>query len=911
MYKKLAVLFCLSILFFTINAQEIQLGGPDSTSMDFSTPRDYEIGGITVSGADHLDQNVLILLSGLSVGDKIQVPGEKISTAIENLWKQGLFEDIKITSAKISGSTIFLIIEVEERPRLSKFSLKGMTKSEADDLREKIKLIKGKVVTDGMISSTENLVKDFFVDKAYLDVNVDIKKEKDPQFDNSVILFITVTKGYKVRVKDINFIGAKSIGTFKLRRTAFKETKRKRWWNPFNNGKFDESNYEKDKKAFIAKYNGKGFRDMQISKDSIYRAYYKKRLMRGKHLVAAYKRVVHGTPMNAETYYKVIKKNPVKFRFIQSIKTFHIVRDSNYYKRFLTIDMYVSEGNKYYFRNINWVGNSKYTSKDLSNVLGIKKGDVYDQENLDSKLFMNQNGNDISSLYMDDGYLFFNITPVEIMVTNDSIDLEMRIFEGKQATINKVTIVGNTKTNDHVILREIRTKPGQLFRRSDIIRSQRELSQLGYFDPEKMNVTPTPNPATGTVDIEYTVEEKPSDQIELSGGYGNKQVVGTLGVSFNNFSARNFFKKDAWRPLPSGDGQRLSIRAQSNGLYFQSYNMSFTEPWLGGKKPNSLSVTAYYSIQTNGQKKTIKSEGEKIPNPLRQSLDIFGVSVGLGKRLKWPDDYFTIYHELDYQYYILNNFNSMFTFGKGYSNNIYYKAAIQRNSLQGNPIFPSGGSQIAITGQWTPPYSLFNNKDYSSPKMTDQERYKYVEYQKYKLTTTFYTPITNKRGADGKEARNLVLRTSAGFGLLSSYNSKVGQSPFERFYLGGSGLTGYSLDGREIIALRGYDDQSLSPSTGAAFITKYSMELRFPVTLNPQATIFILGFAEAGNSWAKSKNFDPFNVYRSTGVGIRVFLPMFGLLGFDYGWRLDNVPSNLGMQKGQFHFTIGASIGEL
>ncbi len=911
MYKKFAVLFCLSIFSFTINAQEIKLGGPDSTNMDFSTPREYEIGGITVSGADHLDQNVLALLSGLSVGDKIQIPGDKISTAIENLWKQGLFEDIKITATKILGSTIFLNIQVEERPRLSKFALKGMTKSEADDLREKIKLIKGKVVTDGMISSTEYLVKDFFVNKAYLDVNVSIKKEKDPKLDNSVILFINVTKGYKVRVRDINFIGAKSIGTFKLRRTAFKETKRKRWWNPFNNGKFDESNYEKDKKAFIAKYNGKGFRDMQIAKDSIYRAYYKKRLMRGKHLVAAYNRVLHGTPMNAETYYKVIKKNPVKFRLIQSIKTFHIVRDSNYYKRFLTIDMYVSEGNKYYFRNINWVGNSKYASKELNNVLGIKKGDVYDQENLDSKLFMNQNGNDISSLYMDDGYLFFNISPVEIMVSNDSIDLEMRIFEGKQATINKVTIVGNTKTNDHVILREIRTKPGQLFRRSDIIRSQRELSQLGYFDPEKMNVTPTPNPATGTVDIEYTVEEKPSDQIELSGGYGNKQVVGTLGVSFNNFSARNFFKKDSWRPLPSGDGQRLSIRAQSNGLYFQSYNMSFTEPWLGGKKPNSLSVTAYYSVQTNGQKKTIKTDAGKIANPLRQSLDIFGVSVGLGKRLKWPDDYFTIYHEIDYQYYILNNFNSMFTFGKGYSNNIYYKAALQRNSLQGNPIFPSGGSQIALSGQWTPPYSLFNNKDYSSPKMTDQERYKYVEYQKYKLTTTFYTPITNKRGADGKEARNLILRTSAGFGLLSSYNSKVGQSPFERFYLGGSGLTGYALDGREIIALRGYDDQSLSPSTGAAFITKYSMELRFPVTLNPQATIFVLGFAEAGNSWAKSKNFDPFNVYRSTGVGIRVFLPMFGLLGFDYGWRLDNVPSNLGMQKGQFHFTIGASIGEL
>ena len=407
------------------------------------------------------------------------------------------------------------------------------------------------------------------------------------------------------------------------------------------------------------------------------------------------------------------------------------------------------------------------------------------------------------------------------------------------------------------------------------------------------------------------MEEKPSDQIELSGGYGGGRIVGTLGVTFNNFSGRNFFKKQAWRPLPSGDGQRLSVRAQSNGTFFQSYNISFTEPWLGGKKPNSLSVTAYYSVQTNGQKKTAtNSAGEKIDNPLRQSLDIFGVSVGLGKRLKKPDDYFTLYQELNYQYYTLNNFSSIFSFSKGYSNNIYYKATIQRNNID-KPIFETRGSQISLTGQWTPPYSLFDNKDYRSTTMTDQERYKFVEYQKYKFTSTFYTPITNKRGADGKEARNLILKTSAGFGFLTSYNSAVGISPFERFYLGGSGLTGFALDGREIIALRGYDDQSLSPRTGAAFITKYSAELRFPVSLNPQATIYILGFAEAGNSWENSKEFNPFNVYRSTGVGVRVFLPMFGLLGFDYGWRLDDVPSNKGMQKGQFHFTIGASIGEL
>ncbi len=852
MYKKIRILFFLSIAAFSVNAQEVVKLGGDSADIDFSVPREYKVGGVIVKGAEHLDQGVLVLLSGLAKDEKVQVPGEKFSTAISNLWKQGLFEDVKITG-RVQGENIFVTITVVERPRLNKFSLKGMTKSDADDLREKIKLYKGVVVTDRLVAATSQKIKDFFITKGYMDVKVEIKQEKVEKADNQVILAINVDKGSLIRIKDINLVGTGSIKMWKLRRT-FDETKRRFWWNPFNSGKFDEDNYEKDKKALIAKYNEKGFRDAKISKDSIYR-----------------------TPG---------------------------------FKKRISIDIVISEGNKYYFRNVNWVGNSKYTAKTLADVFGIKKGDAYDQAELDQKLFMNPNGNDISSLYMDEGYLFFNVSPVETMVSGDSIDIEMRIYEGKQATINKISIVGNTKTNDHVILREIRTKPGQLFRRSDVIRSQRELSQLGYFDPEKMNVTPTPNQATGTVDIEYTVEEKPSDQIELSGGYGGGRVVGTLGVSFNNFSGRNFFKKSAWRPLPSGDGQRLSVRAQSNGLYFQSYNISFTEPWLGGKKPNSLSVTAYYSVQTNGQKKTITSNGEKIENPLRQSLDIFGVSLGLGKRLKRPDDYFTLYQELNYQYYTLNNFNSIFSFSKGYSNNIYYKATIQRNNID-KPIFETRGSQVSLTGQWTPPYSLFDNKDYASSAMTDQERYKFVEYHKYKFTTAFYTPITNKRGEDGKEARNLILKTSAGFGFLTSYNTKVGISPFERFYLGGSGLTGFALDGREIIALRGYDDQSLSPRTGAAFITKYSAELRFPVTLNPQATIYVLGFAEAGNSWEKAKQFNPFNVYRSAGVGIRVFLPMFGLLGFDYGWRLDDVPSNLGMQKGQFHFTIGASIGEL
>jgi len=909
MYKKI-ILYIIPFLFsISLKSQVLTIGGDSTEVIDFTISKEYEIGGIEVKGADHFDKNVLVLLSGLGIGEKVQVPGEKFSTAIQNLWKQGLFDDIKITASKVQGNFIFLEIHVLERPRLSKFALKGVTKSEADDLREKIKLVKGKVVTDVVVASTKQTVVDFFKVKGYADATAKITLQPDERLPQAVIMFIDIDKKSKVRIKELNIIGNESIGTYKLRK-KFKETKRRRPWNPFNDGKFDEDNYEKELPTIIAKYNQKGFRDAEITKDTIYRGWTPTRFRPHRHFIASWKRILKGTPMIAQTYFTPKKKKTSKLLLWESIKKFKTIRDTNFYNKYITIDIHIKEGKRYYFRDIYWVGNSKYSSKDLSSVLNIKKGEVYDQENLDSKLFMNPNGSDISSLYMDEGYLFFNVTPVETMVNGDSIDIEMRIYEGKQATINKVTIVGNTKTNDRVILREIRTRPGQLFRRSDVIRSQRELQQLGYFDPEKMNVVPTPNPATGTVDIEYTVEEKPSDQIELSGGYGGGRVVGTLGVTFNNFSARNFFKKNTWRPLPSGDGQRLSVRAQSNGLFFQSYNLSFTEPWLGGKKPNSLSVTAYYSVQSNGEKKKITKDGVKVTNPDRASLDIIGLSVGLGKRLKWPDDYFTLYQEVNYQYYTLNNYGSIFSFSQGYSNNIYYKATIQRNSVD-KPIFETRGSVLTLSGQWTPPYSYFDGKDYSSPKMTDQERFKYVEYQKYKATATFFTPITNKRGAEGKEARNLILRTSVGFGFLTSYNNKVGQSPFERFYLGGSGLTGFALDGREIIALRGYDDQSLSASRGSLYVTKYTAELRFPITTNPQATIYVLGFAEGGNTWNQGKDFNPFNVYRSTGLGVRVFLPMFGLLGFDYGWRLDDVPSNRGMQKGQFHFTIGASIGEL
>lgn len=841
------------ILFAPLSAfSQIELS--DSSKIDYANPKEYELGGIEFKGAEHFDKRVLTLLTGLSIGEKVVVPGDKFAKAIENLWKQGLFEDIKIEVAKRQGNNIFINIFVVERPRLSKFQLKGVSKSEADDLRSKVKLVKGKVVTEYLIASSVSTIKNFFINKGYMNVTVNVKQdERDSTLANSVVLYFNINKGQRIRVKKIIFHGTSVLTERKLKR-ALKETKEKKWYNVFNSGKYLEENFEKDKPGIIAKYNARGYRDAHIVRDTVYRV------------------------------------------------------DPNH----VSIEIWIDEGRKYYFRNITWVGNTKYSSKELSSVLGIKKGDVFDQSQLDAKLYMNPNGGDVSSLYMDDGYLFFQLNPVEILSEHDSIDLEMRIYEGKQAIINKVTVVGNTKTNDQVIMREIRTKPGLLFRRSDIIRSQRELSTLGYFNPEKLSVNPTPNPQNGTVDIEYVVEEKPSDQLELSGGFGAGRIVGTLGVSFTNFSARNMWNGSAWRPLPSGDGQRLSLRAQSYGVGYQSYNFSFTEPWLGGKKPTSLTMSLFHSNITNGVGKE---------SPLLQQLQMLGGSIGMGTRLKWPDDFFNLYGEVSYQYYNLNNYLTNVSLSNGFINNISLKGSLSRNSVDA-PIFARRGSNITLTTQLTPPYSLFNNLNYAG--MTSREKYKFLEYQKVKFTAAWYTSLTNKRAAEGKDARNLVLYTKAGFGFLGSYNSAVGIPPFERFFLGGSGLTGFNLlNGNEIIALRGYEDKSAYSGSegylkGSATICKYTAELRYPISLNPSATLYALAFAEAGNSWANFKEFNPFNVKRSAGVGIRIFLPMFGLLGFDYAWGFDQsaFPTSgrnplTGLYQGQFHFTIGGYLGEL
>ena len=841
------------LFLFSVNSGICQLN-----SIDYMTPKEYTIAGIVVDGIRNLDHNLIIQKSDLQRGAKITVPGEEISSAIRNLWNENLFSDVQILADKIVGGDIFLVIKLHERERLSRYSFKGVSKSEGDNLREDLDLFSGKIVTDDLLLRVRQTTKNYFVGKGFLHCAVDVVVAKDTLVNNSVMMKINIAKGNKFKINAITITGNNALASSKLKR-QMKDTKEKKWYKLGLGSKFQYSTFKSDKQKIIDKYHELSYRDAQITSDTVY----------------------------------------------------------NFDENSVNIDLTIDEGSKYYIRSIKWSGNLKYTSGQLDTVLGIKAGDEYNQATLDARLYMNPNGNDVSSLYMDDGYLFFQITPIEKSVTNDSVDLEFRIYEGKQARIKNITIKGNTKTSDHVILRDMYTHPGDLFSRDAIIRTQRQLAQNGYFDPEKLGVNPNPNPADGTVDIEYVVEERPSDQIELSGGWGNGSIVGTLGVSFNNFSMRKIFKKDSWSPLPAGDGQRLSIRAQSNGYFFQSYNMSFTEPWLGGKKPNSLSVSVYHSLQAYDRKyytDSTDSDGNRVENLDRRVIKITGASIGLGKRLKWPDDYFSVYYELGYQYYELNNFGNVFSFSDGYVNNPYVQWNISRNSID-QPLYPRNGSSISLTLKSSVyPYSRVNGFDNHSD-LDDQQKYKFLQYNKIKFTTSWFTSLSKDK--------KLVLNARMGFGLLNGWNRDLGAPPFERFYLGGSGLSGFNLDGREIIALRGYDDQTLSTTTGDRLISKYTMELRYPLSLNPSATIYMLAFTEAGNTWNDYKKYNPFKVKRSAGLGVRIFLPMFGLLGLDYGFGFEPVnPGAAGEvihnseilskgYRGQFHFTIGMNIGEL
>jgi len=872
-----AFILLLVLIFSTIsfNAKSQISVGSSVGEIDYLNPQKYELGGVTVSGVQYLDNNVLIMLSGLTVGNTITIPGDEIKKAIDKLWEQGLFENIKITATKIQGDVIFLNIDLRERPRLSKFSFTGIKKGEVDKLREEIKLAHGDVVTENVIMRTTNTIKKHFTKKGYLNTEVIIKQIKDTTKENNMILEINVKKHSKVKISKIKFIGNEQLSDIQLK-NALKETKEKGVFRPFSildwillntpklafgktmdwytsgiaqsinqnikirivkASKFIEDDYNDDKTKLIAKYNELGYRDARILDDSVYK-----------------------TSDNS-----------------------------------VGLNIHLMEGHKYYFRNITWVGNTKYPAEYLSAILNIKKGDVYNQKQLEENLMQNPGGFDVYSLYMDDGYLFFQVNPVEKAVENDSIDLEMRMYEGKQATINKVTVKGNTKTNDHVIIRELRTKPGQLFSRSDIIRSRSDLAALKYFDQEKIVPDVQPNPVDGTVDIEYKVEEAPSDQIELQGGWGYGRVIGTLGLSLTNFSLKDIFKLDAWKPIPMGSGQKISIRFQSYGKGYYSYSLSFVEPWLGGCKPNSFSSSYYHSLYTNGVAKS---------NSTYMSFKIDGLSVGLGKRLEWPDDYFILSQSINLQMYNLKNYTGIFSFGTGNGqfNNFNYQINLSRRSLDA-PIYTRTGSEISMDVAFTPPYSWFTNKDYKT--MTDDAKYKWIEYHKWHFTANWFKTIVG----------DLVLNTRVKYGFLGSYNDAIGVTPFERFFLGGDGLSSSTnLDGREIIGFRGYSNESMTPdyatnqNLGGTIFNKNTLELRYPISLNPSATIYVLSFLEAGNAWRKFKQFNPFDVKRSVGAGVRIFLPMFGVLGLDYGYGLDDIPGLPSASKGQFHFSINQSI---
>ena len=840
---KIKLLLIFLVMIFSnhfVNAQDSIV---NTNPIDYTQPKDYVLADISIKGIKFLSKSTITDISALKINQIISIPGNDISIAINKLWKQNLFSDIKIEYDKIINDSIYLNIILKEYPRLSKFKFKGdISKSNITTLKEDLKLMRGKVLTQNLIKNSVNKIRKFYTDKGYLNVSVKHIVAKDSTSANASILIFDINKYDKVKIKDIIIYGRKEIvntnkSFFNNKDTVYavsnkrlkksmKETKVKKKWRFFKVSKFIKSNYEDDKNNIIEEYNNKGYRDAKIINDTTY--------------------------LNEDNT--------------------------------ITIEITLEEGEPYLFGDVSFIGNTRYTNEELSSQLGIDKGDVFNQSILDSRLFGSQEGTDISSLYLDDGYLFFNATPVEIATNNNTIDIEVRLYEGEQARLNKISVQGNTKTQDHVIMRELRTRPGDLFKRSDIMRSQRELAQMQYFDPEAFDVKIDPNPARNEVDVTYIVSEKSSDQIQLQGGWGGGRVVGSLGLTFNNFSSRNIFNGSKWRPLPSGDGQRLSLTARSNGAYYQNYMMSFTEPWLGGKKPTSLSVSLSKSISSNG-----------LTGDERQEIQVSGLSLGIGKRLKNPDDYFTLYNGLNFIQYKLSNSQSFFSFRNGESNNVNYQVNLGRNSVD-QLNFPRQGSNFLLSIKLSPPYSMFDNvNDYSS--LTDQEKYKWVEYYKWKFKATWFSPFTEK----------LILATKTEFGFLGGYNDQLGISPFERFYVGGDGLSGmgYMNDGRELVALRGYSNNSLSPQTGATIYNKYTAELRYALSLNPTSTMYALAFLEAGNAWEDFDNFNPFGIKRSVGIGVKIMLPMIGMMGLDYGWGLDEIIGNPDANGGQFHFSIG------
>lgn len=858
--------FILTLLFF-VNVQSLkaQVSNPQNSET-------YTIGGIEVVGETSFSEQTIITYSGLRTGEEVSIPGDKISNAIKKLWNSNLFNNIEIYVNRIEGNEVFLEIRLEDLPELNEVKINGIKKGKKEKLITENSLNKGVKVTENLLTTTKNYLINKYKKEGFYNTKVNINTievEDTIQTSKSVMnMVVNIDKGKKVKVKEIQFSGNTVIKDSKLKK-AMKNTKQKNITRILKRSKYIEADFKEDLNSVIDKYKENGYRDARILSDSLV-----------------------------------------------------VLDDKN-----VAIYIELEEGELYTFGKIDFIGNTVYSDDVLKRILRIYPGETYNGVLLEKRIADTENPDaaDITNLYQNNGYLFSTINPVEISAEGNVIDLEIRISEGKPVHFTDVSVVGNDVTNDHVIYRELHTRPGQLYNKSNVIRTIRELSALGYFDPAQIATNfNNPNPNEGTIDLEYTVVETGSSQIELQGGYGGGGFIGTLGLSFNNFSLRNLFNLDAYKPVPRGDGQKLSLRLQASQFY-QTYSFSFTEPWLGGKKPVQFSTSVSHTKQFLYDSRTGKADKDK-------RFNITGISVGIAKRLNAPDNFFTLSQAVSYQHYNLKNYNTgLFTFGDGYSNNLAYTIGLSRNSTFNDPVFPVGGSNFSVSAKLTLPYSLFNNVDYKALKHEredlenivndtsldndirqeasegiaeiDQERFKWLEFYKIKFKAEWYAEIVKK----------LVLKPSAEFGFLGAYNQDRGDIPFERFFLGGDGLGSYSLDGRETIALRGYPNQSIQPldengnptNDGGTIYNKFSLELRYPITLKQQAKIFVLGFMEGGMSYNAFKDYSPYDLKRSAGVGLRVFMPAFGLLGIDFGYGFDPVPGQTQPNGWETHFIIG------
>ena len=893
MYKRIVLFFiCLGFACGAF-AQEIdttQVEAPAEVPViSYSlAAKKYKIADIKITGIKNYDDFVLIGFSGLSVGDEITVPGEEITTAVKRFWKHGLFSDVKILATKIEGDQIWLEIQLKQRPRISQVNYHGIKKGEREDLEAKLGLKKGFQVTPNVMDRAKIVIQKFFDGKGFKNVDVEIEQKDDPANEGEVIVDINIDKNEKTKIHRIYFEGNEKLTARELKK-AMKKTNEKfslpNDWKTsimemFSTKKFTTEEYENDKKNIIAKYNEHGYRDAVLLSDSV----------------------------------------------------------ANFNEKKVDIFLKVDEGEKYYLKDIRFVGNTQYSTDYLMAVLGMKPGEVYNQKKLNERLSTDEDA--VSNVYFNNGYLFFNADPVEVDVANDSISLEIRIQEGPQATINRIIINGNDRLYEDIVRRELRTKPGMLFSREDLMRSVRELAQMGHFDPENMNPVPLPDPENGTVDIEYNLVSKANDQIEFSAGCGQTGVIGKLSLKFTNFSMKNFLNPKTYKGIiPQGEGQTLTLSGQTNGRYYQAYSISFMDPWFGGKRPNTLSVSAYFSKQTDISSNYLTNSGYGYGYPgygygypgyygggygygsnyygnygynnsyeyaydPDKSIMMFGLAAGYGKRLNWPDDYFQFMATLNYQLYMMHDWD-YFLVNNGNCHNINLELMLQRNSID-NPLYTRKGSQFMLSVAATPPYSLFDGKDYASMSSSDPDKYKFIEYHKWKFKAKIFSPL-----APLTVKRTPVLMTRVEYGFLGTYN-KNKKSPFETFYMGGDGMSGYSSTyAQETIGLRGYENGSIAGnggynSYGYAY-SRLAMELRYPFLLEPSSTIYGLVFVEAGNAWTDLKNFNPFNLKRSAGVGVRIFLPMIGLMGLDWAYGFDepNYGSNGKRSGSNLHFIIG------